>query len=670
MSDNFIGWANAGRENPRVFDSRQAFEQASALHAQGRLHAAEQLYESVLAADPHHFECVYRLGLIRLQQGRFAEAEPLFRRALKLDKRSADAQHHLAIALTGLGRLDEAVARYEKALTLRPRYAEAHNNLGHALQMLQRHDEAVGHYQKALTFNPAYPEAHNNLGNALAALGRTEEAVARYRQVLVTNPAYAEAHNNLAAALISLNRHEDAARHSEQALALRPRYLEAHINLANALAALGRLESAMTHYEQAIAIAPAHAEAHTRLGHALLLLGREDAALRHCEHALGLKAATYIELNNLGTLLWKLHRSDEALASYDRALALKPDYVPTLVNRANALAELGRAEEALAAYARARGIKPDYAGAHLGEARVRLRLGDLRLGFEKFEWRSKGGDKPWLERDFDKPRWLGTEEIGGKTILVHSEQGLGDTLQFCRYAELLAEKGAKVVLEVYPALKSLLDGLAGVDAIIARSEALPDFDFHCPIMSLPLAFKTTLETIPAKTPYLKAAPELVTEWERRLGGRKRLRVGLVWSGSPHQLNDHNRSMPMRHCLPLFLPDIQFVSLQKEVRPRDLECLKSREDLIHFGEELRDFSDTAALVSRLDLVISVCTSVGHLAGALNKPIWFLLPYVACWRWLQERDDSPWYPSARLFRQPKPGDWTSVVEKVASELAEFK
>jgi tetratricopeptide (TPR) repeat protein len=648
----------------------QAFQRAAAFHATGRLREAEQLYDAVLAADPRHFEAIYRLGLIRLHQGRFADAEPLFRRAVKLDKRSADAQHHLAIVLTGMQRLEEAVPRFQRALALRPRYAEAHNNFGHALQLLGRHEDAVAHYEEALAINPAYFEARNNLGNALAALDRIEQSIEQYQKALAINPSYVEAHNNLASALMARKRHNEAVAHCERALALRPHYVEAHINLANALAALGWIEQAVSRYEQALAIAPAQIDVRIRLAHTLLLLDRTKEALAHCDQVLALGPNSHLALHDLGNVLWKLLRPDHALECYDRALAIRADYVPTLINRGNVLIELRRFEQALAGYARVQELEPDNAEAHFAESLLRLRLGDFRLGLEKQEWRGRLKDKASPHRRFHKPLWLGDPDVNGKTILIHAEQGFGDTLQFCRYAELAAQKGARIVLEVQPALKGLFASFAGADTIVAQGEQLPDFDLHCPLLSLPLAFGTTVETIPAKTPYLRAARDLVAKWAERVGRNGKLRVGLAWSGNPSQVNDHNRSMRLQDCLPLFLPGIEVFSLQKEVSPRDLLLLKSRQDLMHFGDELKDFSDTAALISCMDLVISVCTSVGHLAGALNAPTWFVLSDAADWRWLMDRSDCPWYPSARLFRQPQLGDWTTVIREVASELARLR
>jgi tetratricopeptide (TPR) repeat protein len=315
----------------------QAFERAAALHAQGQLQEAEDLYDQVLAANPRHFDSVYRLGLIRLQQGQFAEAESLFRRATKLDKRSADAQHHLAVALTGLGRLEEAVPRYEKVLGLRPRYAEAYNNLGYALQQLGRHHEAIGHYKRALDINPSYAEAHNNLGNALVALARAKEAIAEFEQALLLNPSYAEAHNNLASTLMTLDRHEEAVAHCEQAIAFKPHYLEAHLNLANAFVTLDRIEEAAVEYQKVLTIDPTRADAHSRLGRALLTLGRADSALPHFKQAVALKPDLVEAHNGFGSTLQVLGRLEEAITVFEKAITVAPRSTGAYLNLAMAM---------------------------------------------------------------------------------------------------------------------------------------------------------------------------------------------------------------------------------------------------------------------------------------------------------------------------------------------
>jgi hypothetical protein len=290
---------------------------------------------------------------------------------------------------------------------------------------------------------------------------------------------------------------------------------------------------------------------------------------------------------------------------------------------------------------------------------------DFARGWEEYEWRWEDEHLKRQKPQFKQPLWLGQESLKGKTILLHAEQGLGDTIQFSRYAKLVSHRGAKVVLQVQKGLKSLMQSVAGVNWVVEQGEALPAFDYHTPLMSLPLAFKTSLETIPAESVYLECEAVRVEKWKDRLGDKSKPRVGLVWSGNKDHKNDHNRSIALAMLSRILAEEVEFISLQKEVRERDKSALE-QVAVKHFGEELKDFMDTAGLVANMDLVISVDTSVAHLAGALGKPLWVLLPFSPDWRWLLEREDSPWYPSAKLYRQPKIGDWESVIVKVAAEL----
>jgi hypothetical protein len=311
-------------------------------------------------------------------------------------------------------------------------------------------------------------------------------------------------------------------------------------------------------------------------------------------------------------------------------------------------------------------LQPDYADAHWNEALLRLVRGDFSRGWAKYQWRWKSESLGVSKRNFLQPLWLGAEAIDGTTILLHSEQGFGDTIQFCRYVPLVAARGARVILEVESPLHEIMTNLAGATQVISRGDALPDFDFQCPLPSLPLAFGTRLETIPAATAYLRAPDQTLKNWQARLGPKARPRIGLVWSGRPAHKNDQNRSISLRSLLPLLDIEATFVSLQKDVRSDDAAVLKERNDVLNFGDELKDFSNTAALILQLDLVISVDTSVAHLAGALGAPVWILLPYSPDWRWLLDRDDSPWYPSVRLFRQQQIGNWAGVIDQVKNEL----
>jgi len=311
-------------------------------------------------------------------------------------------------------------------------------------------------------------------------------------------------------------------------------------------------------------------------------------------------------------------------------------------------------------------LRPDFADAHFLKGLASLATGDFERGWIEYEWRRKAQSLKNTERDFAQPRWLSVEDIAGRTILLHSEQGFGDTIQFCRYAPLVAARGARVIMEVQEPLCELMTDLAGAAQIIARGDRLPDFDFHCPLPSLPLAFKTRLDTIPANAPYLRVPEQALEYWRDLLGPKRSLRIGLAWAGNAKHVRDQERSMRLCDLLPLLGIDATFVSLQKEIRADDAQTLENC-GMLRFGHELTDFSDTAALISQLDLVISVDTSVAHLAGALGKPVWILLTHVPDWRWLLDRHDSPWYPTARLFRQPAPRQWDPLVAEIAQRLA---
>lgn len=418
-----------------------------------------------------------------------------------------------------------------------------------------------------------------------------------------------------------------------------------------------------------LAAQPGYFDALHLLGVVYGMRGNPAQGLRYLDKAVHVNPGFPAAHWHRGIALQELGRLKEAAVSYDRALRLKPDYVEALVNRGFVLQELKRPEEALACYIRVIELRPDYASAHYNESLCRLQLGDFEKGWPKHEWRLQVEQLDRDRRSFAQPLWLGEEPLRGERILLHAEQGLGDTLQFCRYAKLVAAQGATVLMEVQPWLMSVLTRLEGVDRLIAYEDKLPEFDYHCPLLSLPLAFKTTLDTIPAQQPYLASDPEIVRLWRNRLGERKLPRVGLVWSGSTTHKNDRNRSIPLVDFSGLVSGQAQFVSLQKEVRAADQPLLTRRGDILHFGEGLRDFNDTAALIELMDVVITVDTAVAHLAGGMGKPVWILLPFNPDWRWLMERSDSPWYPSARLFRQPTRGDWKSVIPRVRGELAKF-
>jgi hypothetical protein len=414
-------------------------------------------------------------------------------------------------------------------------------------------------------------------------------------------------------------------------------------------------------------VRPDYAEALRNRGVTLHELKRFDEALASYEQALAVRPDYAEALSNRGTSLHELKRFKDALASYDHALGVLPNYAEALHNRGVTLHELKRFDEALASYEQALAVRPDYTRAHFNEAICRLVIGDFDRGWEKFD---RYFNRYYQFRRPGVSNRTALAVIAGKTILLHARLGFGDTIQFCRYVPLVAELAARVILEVQAPLHGLMSTLPGAAQIATRGDPLPDFDVQCLLESLPFVFGTRLETIPSATPYLRVSSQAIMNWNARLvGSRARPRIGLAWSGDPMNWNDHNRSMRLGSLLPLLELSATFVSLQKDVHAGDAAVLKARSDVLHFGDELKDFSDTAGLLSNLDLIISVDTSVVHLAGALAKPVWVMLPFIPDWRWLLDRDDSPWYPTARLFRQDDSRAWESVIVRVHAALQDF-
>ena len=615
----------------KKFSPGETFKRALALHLSGKLDEARTLYRQILDMQPCHFDALLNLGLIHQHYGNMSEAVQLISAAVKENPESALAQYSQGNLQQDLKQYDAAIASYRRAIAIKSDYAEAHNNLGNVLLKLKRHDEALASYDRAIEINPRLSEAFNNRGVVLKKEKRYTDAAGSFDRAVTLKPDYAEAWYNLGCTRQNLKDPAGSLQCYDRALALRPDYIEALNNRGVALKDLGRYAEALEIYDQVIAQKPDHAEA----------------------------------WNNRGIALKDLNRYPESLQCYDHAIALQPDFAEAWNNRGVTLQEIRRHTEALESFRKAIAMKPDYAEAHLNEGFCCLQTGIFDTGWQKYEWRWQAEYSGLTPPAFRRPRWTGAQNLRGKTILLHAEQGLGDIIQFSRYVKKLMELGAKVILGIQPQLKSLLASLPWPVQIITPGEKMPEFDYHCPLLSLPLVFKTTLDTIPADIPYLYADKDHVRLWREKLPPKKSLRVGLVWSGTTRHRNDRNRSIPLSLVQPLAELPAGFYSLQKELRDSDREILAAT-SITHFGEELVDFSDTAAAMALMDLVISVDTSVAHLAGAMGKPLWLLLPYISDFRWLLDREDSPWYPTARLYRQPELGDWPSVIARVRKEL----
>ena len=475
--------------------------------------------------------------------------------------------------------------------------------------------------------------AMNTRGVVLGKLRRHEEALASYDAALAVAPVRADVMVNRGTALLDLDRIDEALASFDAAIAREPENLSALINRGNACVRNDRLTDALESYNRAQAIRPDRPSA---------LIGR-------------------------GIALAEMGRFEEAIACHDQALRLDPHIVAAHVNRGNAMIKFARVEEALANYNNALALEPENAEANFNAAIARLCLGDYSAGWEQYEYRWQKKQLKPQHREFSQPMWRGDKNLQGRTILLHAEQGLGDSLQFVRYAPMVAALGARVLLAVPPALRELMCSVSGVAQVLTDGDATPDFDLHCPLLSLPLAFGTELETVPAEVPYLRPSREGVEAWWPRMGAETgRLRVGLCWAGNPGHVNDRNRSLPLAHLADvLSLPNIDFVSIQREVKDEDAAILRDR-GVLQLGQQFTNFSDTAAVVALLDLVVAVDTSVAHLAGAMGKATALLLPFSPDWRWLLDRTDSPWYPSMRIFRQAAPGDWRGLAARLGDEL----
>jgi tetratricopeptide (TPR) repeat protein len=490
----------------------------------------------------------------------------------------------------------------------------------------ERLDEALRKCEQAIAQKPDHAEAYNARGNVLRALRRFKEAVESYDKAIALKPDYADAYSNRGNALQGLRRLEDAIESYDKAIASRPDDAAAYNNRGTALKSLRRFDEALSSYDSAIAHLPDRAELH----------------------------------NNRGNVLRELDRLDEAIAGYDTAVALRPDFAEAYSNRAVALTELKRFDEALASFDRALTLKPDHPEAIFNRAHLYLLTGQFAIGWRAHQARKRTkleSRQRWL----GKPLWLGDADISGKTILVDSRDGLGDVIQFSRYIRLLKNAGARVLFAAPKELRTLMRGLDVEVQIVNRDSDTLLFDFHCDPMSLPLAFKTDITTIPSES-YISADQQKIAMWRRRLGDKTRPRIGVVWRGSAIVAN---RDIEFGQFQQLFDPRFEFISLQKHVTDKERAGL-NRADVFHAGDAFIDYSDTAALCTLMDLVISVDTSVAHLAGALGMPVWVLLRWVPDWRWLLDREDSPWYPSMRLLRQNTRGDWDELLRRVALEL----
>jgi tetratricopeptide (TPR) repeat protein len=647
---------------------------ARAAWRRGDLDQAMRCVGSALATQPEHPGALHLLARITARQGNAGAALDMAARAAALQPDDPDIRQEMAMLLARQDRLDEAIAGFDVVLALAPEHAGALLNRAVALHRLGRLPDALAGLDRLVRLHPGLAAGWTARAAVLEALRRLPAAVASEARAAALLPGQAAAQTRLARLLARAGDAEAALAHFALAVQLSPQDPDPLIGRALIWQSLWRHEEALRELEAAAALAPDEAAVLDAQAASLAALGRwpeADASRARRLQALDRAVADNPDQpeprRRRAMLLYHLDRFEEALADHEASAPPASRSAQAWFERGALLSALGRETEALGCYDKALALQPATPRTHYDRSMNRLALGDLPAAWTEFEWRWQVPEFPSRLLHFDEPRWTGAEEIAGKRLLLHAEQGLGDTLQFCRYASLAAARGATVLLQVQPQLVGLLQSLPGPAVVLPQRADLPAFDLHCPLMSLPRAFGTSLETIPAAVPYLSALPERIEAWRSRLGPAAGLRIGLVWSGNSRQGNDRRRSMPLAAAAPIFRPGIEVFALQPEVPERDLASLAGLPGLQLLGPQCQDFRDVAAVISLLDVVVTVDTSFAHLTGALGRPVFVLLSRLADWRWLLHRRDSPWYPTARLFRQPSHGDWGSVMAEVATAIA---
>jgi tetratricopeptide (TPR) repeat protein len=568
------------------------------------------------------------------QRGQLSEAESLYRQVLSRNPNDPEALHYLGVLAGQAGHHEAAIELIRRSLAIRPEQ-EARLNLANSLALYalalrshQKAAESIPILQESIALDPDNPDTHVQLALALRECKQLEQAIEAMRRAVELNPRSPEAHNNLANFLQEAGDLGGAINALRHAISLRPDYAEALSNLGNAMREQGQIDESLAVLHQVIALRPQVPQIHNNLANVLRAAGQQAQAIEH----------------------------------YRRAVTLETRYAQGWNNLGVALREAGQIDQAIDAHRRAISIEPEMADAHFALAFSLLLSGRFQEGWREYEWRLKRRSHASVLRR----NWEGSG-LNNQTILLHAEQGFGDTIQFARYAQLVSHRGGRIILGCQRELARLLQRLPGVASVIAIDDPLPGFHLHCPLMSLPLVFGTDVHSIPANVPYLSADSALASQWEKRIPSGRKLNVGLCWSGRPTHPDDRNRSIPVELLFPLAeLPNVRFHSLQ----PGAATEISPRIAILDHTQHLTDFADTAALIANLDLVITVDTAVAHLAGAMAKPAWLLLPFAPDWRWMLGRDDSPWYPTMRLFRQPAPRDWPSVVANVLRQLREAR
>jgi len=638
-------------------------------HQTGQLEQAEIICRQIIASHPDDTDALHLLGVIAHQTGNHKESLSLITKAIQKNPENPQYFCSIGDVLNDSNQLIDAISSYRKALRLKPDMVEAHYNIGNSYHRLSRYEEAIPCYQKALEFKPDFVEAVYNLANTYLDQGNLEAAITYYQRAIALRPGYTDAYFNLGIAYFEKGHLDDAVAAYQKTLESKPDMAAAYYNMGLALYGQKKFKAAVSAYQNAVRLKANFPEAYNNMGNVLQDQKKHRQAVSCFRKALDLKSDYADALYNMGKSYNDLCRQPDAIACYQKTLELNPHHYKACNNMAKIYQDMGANEKAIFWFQKALQIKPDYAEVHFNLATVHLLTENFKEGWQGYEWRFRRREwKRTYPHRYRQPRWTG-ENFAGKRLLVHSEQGLGDILQFVRYLPKVKARGGTVVFETRKALMDLFKNLPGMDDLVMFApdgQPSTEFDLYVPLASLPGIFETTLENIPAEVPYLFADQEKIARWQERLS-ENGLRVGLVWAGTD---TDPRRACHLKWLKTLSdIPGVYLYGLQKGIAAEQIEVegLPQGMRMTNLGQEFEDFTDTAAVVENLDLVVSIDTSVAHLAGAMGKPVWLMLPYAADWRWFLNRDDSPWYPTMRLFRQPKARDWKSVGQQIAIELA---
>jgi len=645
-------------------DQNSDLQQALALHQAGNLQQAETAYRRILAIDANHPQAIHYLGVIALQVGKTEVAIALLERSVQLNA-GAEAAGNLGVAYRRAGRFADAKHLLRQVVTAVPQFADAWANLAETLYAMSDLTNARVAANKAISINPNQITAMHQLASIAQQLGDSDQAIDTLERVIILQPNHVPALTQLGLLLRQRKSLERSIRLLKHAVQLAPDHAEAFGHLALSLAQKGDQSGAVAAGIRAVEIAPLIPNAHTALAEVYLLAGKLDDAEQCARRALAIDPRFVHGWGVLSLVLDKKDNIKGMVQSLESAVALAPDHRDAMSNLGRAYSRDRQDEKAISILQRVLTQHPNHAEAHGSLAFAYLASGDLKRGFEEYEWRWHCESFTTAPREFDRPLWQGSDP-SGRTILVHAEQGYGDVIQFARYLPMLAALGARIIVECPLPLRDLIERISGVVKVLPNGLKLPDFDLHLPLMSLPRAFGSTLESIPNQVPYLHADPSKIVHFSERVAQLPRgLKVGLMWAGN--RKPDPKRTCPLIELAPLAdVGGVHFISLQKDSVAEDLVSVPHGLAFTDLAPELKNFSDTAALIGQLDLLLTIDTACAHLGGALGAKTWTLLPYMADWRWLRDRSDTPWYPTMRLFRQPRPDNWSSVILEVREVL----